>query len=117
VEAYLTGISPLDQFRVGDSQLQFTNLADLYQLSSPDTSYRTHWMIFDNQTGDSRELSGLQTQTGTAVPLPSLSGLKNHEYAELEISAIHADFPHWEKISVYLRPRAGQFEVVGIERD
>ena len=116
VEAYLTGISPLDQFRVSNSQLHFTNLADLYQLSSPGTSYRARWMIFDNQTEDSRKLSGLQTQTGTAVPLPSLSGLKDEEYAVLEISAIHAYFPHWEKVSVYLRLQAGEFEVVGIER-
>ena len=116
MEAYLTGISPLDQFQVSDSQLQFTNLADLYQLSSAGTSYRTRWMIFDNQTEDSRELSGLQTRTGTAVPIPSLAGLKDHEYAALEISAIHADFPHWAKVSVYLRQGGGHPEVVGIER-
>ena len=116
LEAYLTGISPLDQFQVGDSLLEFTNLAELYRLSSPGTSYSTRWTIYDNQTGDSHQLSAPQTQTETAVLLPPSSGLKNNQYPALEILAIHPDFPHWEKILVYLRLRAGRFEVVGIER-
>jgi hypothetical protein len=111
----INALNPLDEFRIEEGALRFVNLSDRNGFVEGETSYEIQWFAFDNETGNRRELSPKTTQRETSSRLPPPVA---ESFLLAEIRSIHSDYPHWATpVRIYLRPRSGGFEVVGIERE
>lgn len=111
----INGINPLDEFRVAGMTLEFENLSERYGfVEKGSTDYRIQWHSFDNEKQEKVSTLALAEGTRPKIPVSRSKGL----FLLAEISSLHASHPHWkEPVSVYLRPVAGSYEVVGIERN
>ena len=117
---YLNRLNPLDRFEVTSDGLRFVNLSEEYGFAEPGTTYRVQWSIYDNGADTTRPLGEVVEQAGTTVALPDTGAvLAGRElFLKAEIHSLHEDHPMWNRsVAVYLRPSAGLFEVVGIERE
>ncbi len=110
----INSINPLDEFRLDANALEFTNLSEKYGFVDVDTRYGVSWSTYDNERDERRALGGPMTQSGNRIELPE--GGRNFLLAE--IRSMNEDYPHWSTtVSVYLRPKATGYEIVGIERE
>jgi hypothetical protein len=117
---YMERLNPIDEFEVAAGTLRFANLPERYGFASGGTRYRARWSVYDNGTGATRPLGEMQELAAPQVPLPDAPGVAagGNTFLLAEIHSIHADHPLWNRrVGVYLRPRGGTFEVVGIERE
>ncbi len=126
VNYWISRTNPLDRFEVHrlartGLELTFENAAIRVGAAQQGATYRVRWSALDN-------LSGQETPAGDEVelaearaPVPAAAwgpaDDAGDRYAVATISTRHPDFPHWEEpVVVSLRNRAGDVEVVGIER-
>ncbi|MGD0779059.1 MAG: hypothetical protein ABSC05_40290 [Candidatus Solibacter sp.] len=98
---------PLDRFAVKDSRLVFDDLAVTHHLLSA-REYTVQWSEFDNHTERKTPLAG---QTSFALPEQIQSAAEGTYFA----AAIHGADKQ-KMVTVHLRKRAAQIEVVGIDR-
>ncbi len=113
----INGINPLDGFRISGGVLEFTNLSETYGFVDSETRYSVSWSLFDNRTGDREVLRPGATQAEMRAELPEHPRRGPNDFLLAEIRSLNPDFSHWnEPVSVYLRPVASGYEVVGIER-
>ena len=114
---YMNRMNPLDEFQVTDDGLRFANLSERYGFADARTTYEVTWSVFDNNTDAVQVLTDAVTRTDTLLPLPASTTLTGDTYLMAEIRSRHDAFPAWnEPVRVFLRPAAGRFNVVGIER-
>jgi hypothetical protein len=112
----INAINPLDEFRIENGVLTFSNLSERHGFGGAGTTYQIQWFAFDNDTGSRRELSLPSTLRETRSSLPASP--PGNEYLLAEIRSSHPDHPHWRSaIDVYLRPTGSRHEIVGIERE
>ncbi len=115
----LNRVNPLDEFRLENGVLSFTNLSQKYGLGASGSTYRAQWGVLDNATGNHRDVGQPVSATNSRFQLPrmDLSGAGD-PYMTVAIRTDHADHPNWKKmVRVYLRPQSGNFEIVGIDRE
>jgi hypothetical protein len=114
---YLNRLNPLDEFGVSGSGLEFTNLAEAYGFASPGAQYWVEWFVYDNASGRRTRVGDRFTTGRTTASIPPVR-LEAGDLLLCEIRTKHMAYPSWDKaVGVYLRPRAGKFQVVGIERE
>jgi len=117
----LSALNPLDEFQIADGALVFANLAEHHGFSAAGaTRYRVTWSLYDNATGSVRRpLGETVTLDTTRAPLPRLEpGSDGQVFLLAEIRSLNADRPAWQqRISIFLRPRSGGWEIVGVQRD
>ena len=68
----LNGVNPLDEFRVEDGRLEFTNLAEQYGFADPTTTYRVTWSIYNNVLDSTRALTAPVQLADASAPLPAI---------------------------------------------
>jgi hypothetical protein len=107
--------NPLDDFRVVDGALAFTNLSEKYGFVEKETTYEIQWSAYDNARDRREELLAATTSSEARSPLPRIS---DGRFLLARIRSANAENPHWTaSIDVYLRPKDASYEVVGIERE
>jgi hypothetical protein len=106
-KAYFTQVLPLDGFEVRDRRLAFEDLATKYKLAAA-RDYTVQWSQFDNEPEKKTPLAG-----EASFKLPRLT----HTAAVGAYFAadIHGNDPQ-KMVTVYLRKKAAEMEVVGIDR-
>ncbi len=126
VHYWISRTNPLDHFeaqRRADAglQLTFENAAIRVGAANAAATYRLRWSALDNLSGQERP-AGEEVElddTRATVPEPAWGPTDDvgDRYAVAAISAFHRDFQLWEQpVVVTLRDRAGEVDVVGIER-
>ncbi|MBZ5545145.1 MAG: hypothetical protein LAO07_15940 [Acidobacteriia bacterium] len=106
-KAYFAKVLPLDRFEVRDGRLAFDDLAVEHKLSGP-RDYAVQWSRFNNDTEQKTPLAG-----ETGFPLPrSVQEAAEGEYFAADLSAADKQ----KTVTVYMRKKGGQIQVVGIDR-
>ena len=107
-QAWFSKVLALDRFRVRDGRLEFEDLSATYETGTP-RSYEVRWSTYDNQQGVLTPLSDAGGATIPAAP--------GAEYLAATVGC-NADpgksCPN--RVTVYLRRTANDFQVVGIDR-
>ncbi len=105
--AYFAKVLPLDRFSIRQDRLVFEDLAVNHKFSAA-RDYTVQWSRFNNQTEQKTPLPGETTLT-----LPrQLQEASSGEYFASDIFGGEKR----KSVTVYLRKKAGQVEVVGIDR-
>jgi hypothetical protein len=105
-EAWFSQALPLDRFRLVDGALAFDDLAQ--GRGAAPHEYTLKWVSYD--------------RGGSATPLPDAVGRQapplraDTAYLAATIALANAADPCPRPVTVYLRPRSGALEVVGIDR-
>ncbi len=113
-------LNPLDEFRVRDNALEFTNLAAKYDLVEGTTTYRVSWSTYDNADDTVQSLGAPTTVNETRASLPMRDDAAEDEglFLRAEIHSLHDAHPEWNKaVTVYLRSNGAGYDVVGIDRE
>ncbi len=106
--AYFAKVLPLDHFTIQEGRLVFEDLSVKYKLASP-LEYVFRWSEFNNDTEQKTPLPG---ETSLALP-QALAEAKADTYFAVDIAAVGEQR---KTIAVYLRKKADQLHVVGIDR-
>jgi hypothetical protein len=101
--AYFAKLIPLDRFELRGGELVWEDLAATYGLGSAGR-IRLHWSRFDNQKLTRAPLAGESS--------PRLPRLEPDGYL---VADLHSAARPGRRLSVYLRTRSTQAEIVGIE--
>ncbi|MDZ4799240.1 MAG: hypothetical protein SGI92_13840 [Bryobacteraceae bacterium] len=102
-QTWFSKVLPLDNIRVENGRLAFDDLGAVYKYWA-DRSYTVAWSDFDNETERRTPIPG--ASTGTAVPR------SQSRYVAAEISSGNPQMT----VTVYLRRRGEEMQVVGVER-
>ena len=107
-KTFFAKVLPLDLFAVRDGELVFEDLAQKHGLGATGP-LKVSWSRFDNE---SEQKTPLTVQAGFAIPQEATPGSATAYYA----ADISREGDVKRTITVYLRIRSGQPDVVGIER-
>jgi hypothetical protein len=107
---YFRKVLPLDDFRVDDGTLRFDDLALRHSVDDGPALYTARWMRLDNPTG---KLTPLDGAASFAVPREVTDAGDGHYFAVRIESSRRSPEMH---VTVYVRTRAGNQDVVGVER-
>jgi hypothetical protein len=111
----INAVNPIDEFRVEDGSLAFTNLSTKYGFVKSATSYEIQWSAYDNGEDERQEIGPAVTSSVARSALPRIP---DGRFLVARIRSRNEENPHWEtSVDVYLRPKDGSYEVVGIERE
>ena len=116
----INSVNPIDEIRLSNETLEFTNMSEKYGFMEGATEYRIAWSIYNNKDGSLETLRGPVLQTQTTSPLPETEYYRNQDHLLLlaEIHSLNENYPHWAKrIGVYFRPSRNGYEIVGIDRE
>jgi hypothetical protein len=102
--AFLEKVLPLDRLAARDGRLVFEDLGVRYGLA-PSRNYVAQWFVFDN---DSEQRTAIDEAQSLALPGRTGEG----GYLAVDIHGGDAR----KTVTVYLRGRNGDWEVVGVER-
>ncbi len=105
---YLTKLLPVDEFRIENNELKFTNLAVRYGFENPHR-FEIFWSSFDNIQESSRQIPGA---SGTALP-DAVRSAPAGSYSRAEIVGEGAS----NRTLVYIRTEPDGARVVGVERE
>jgi hypothetical protein len=115
VAHYFRLLNPLDRFRAEGGpegrRLAFDNLSEQARLAPVD-GYEYQWFRFNNRTGETDPLGGIERASRPSLPLPEPAA----EYLLVRIRTLSAETAWRKKVQVYLR-RHPALTVVGIERE
>lgn len=103
---YFAKVLPLDEFRLEDGRLQFTDLAEKHGFH-PRREYTTKWSVFDNEREQHTALPGGSGQQAPEEILRARGG-----YFAATISAGDSK----KTVIVYFRKRDGAIQVAGVDR-
>jgi hypothetical protein len=106
--AFFAKVLPLDLFTVRNGQLAFEDLAKKHGLGAT-APLKVSWSRFDNETEQNTPLA---QQAGFTVPVDGTPSSET-SYCAAEISR---EGEGRRAVTVYVRVRGGQPEVVGVER-
>jgi hypothetical protein len=106
---YFSRLLPLDEFRVENGELTFTNLNVKYAFGDAE-EYRIFWSTFDNFRQTSQQIPGA---LGPSVP-EELKSAKADDYFVADI--LDPDADNLLRTQVFLRNGTNGPEVVGVER-
>jgi hypothetical protein len=104
-------VNPLDHFAVQDGRLRFRNLGEEAGLGKAN-GYDVSWSDFDNATGEEASGGWFHLSVDPPLVIPESAAA----YLAVRIRTRSEKHPAWNHpVTVFLR-RAGEWEVVGIER-
>jgi hypothetical protein len=106
-KAFFAKVLPLVNFEVRDGRLAFDDLNVLYNFA-PARAYQAQWSTFDNQTELKQAIAG---GNDFSVP-PALAAAATGRYFSVDISASGDR----KTMTVYLRKRGRDLDIVGIDR-
>ncbi|HSR67115.1 MAG TPA: hypothetical protein VLU25_04180 [Acidobacteriota bacterium] len=114
----LLPLNPLDEFRIAGGNVAFANLAEKYNLGSPaGSTYQAQWSTYNNATDQHSAMGDSSSRDETSFPIPS-ANLGEDEFLALTITTQNPSHSAWDReVRIYLRPRAGGYDLVGIDRD
>jgi hypothetical protein len=107
-KAFFAKVLPLDRFTVRNGELAFEDLAQKHGLGVTGP-LKVSWFSFDNET---EQRTPLARQAGFTVPVDGTPS-SDTSYCAAEISR---EGEGRRAVTVYVRVRGGQPEVVGVER-
>jgi hypothetical protein len=111
----INAVNPIDEFRVEGGSLAFTNLSEKFGFVESETSYEIQWSAYDNGRDEREEIGTAVTSKEARSALPRIP---DGRFLVARIRSRNEENPHWEaSVDVYLRPKDGSFQVVGIERE
>ena len=126
VNYWISRTNPLDRFEVHrlastGLELTFENAAIRVGAAREGATYGLRWSALDNLTGQERQASEEVSSEEARASVPEAAwgpaDDAGDRYAVAAIRTLHPEFPHWsEPVLVTLRDRAGEVDVVGIER-
>ena len=126
VRYWITRVNPLDEFEVDGLvdtglHLSFDNAAIRVGAAPQGATYRVRWSALDNLAGQEQPVGDEIDLREPRATVPKAAWGPpddvGYRYAVAAIHTLHPDFPHWKKpVLVTLRDRAGQVDLVGIER-
>lgn len=105
-KASFAQVLPLDRFEIRDGKLTFEDLAVTYKFAAP-REYAVEWHRFDNERETKTRVEG----SGLTLPAAVTQSADGGYFAA---SIKTQGSPH--TVTVYLRHKAGNFVVVGIDR-
>lgn len=105
---FFAKVLPLDLFVVRNGELAFEDLAARYNMGATGP-LKVSWSRFDNETEQKRHF---EYPEGFTIPVDSTPGLETAYYA----ADISREGDGRQTVTVYVRMRHGQPDVVGIER-
>jgi hypothetical protein len=106
-KAYFAKVLPVDRFAVRDDRLAFDDLAVEHKLAGP-RHHAVQWSRFNNDTEQKTPLAG---EAGLSLPR-SIEQAAEGAYFAADISAGDKQ----KTVTVYLRKKRGQIQVVGVDR-
>ncbi len=113
----INAINPLDEFRVEGQALHFANLSERYGFVEAKTSYEVQWFAFDNETGARRELTPKNHGAGDALAPSGRVEPRDPSSSPRFAPSTPRTRTGRASVAITLRPRAGSYEIVGIERE
>jgi hypothetical protein len=117
VRAWLTGVNPLADARLGnDGVLQFENAAATARVATAPSRYSFSWSRFDNAASQTigNPVETTATDARTTAPAAVLTGA---EYIAVAVRTTHPDFPVWEMpVTFTFRRVSNGWQLVGVER-
>ena len=117
VRAWLTGVNPLADARLGnDGVLQFENAAATARVVSAPSRYSFSWSRFDNAASQTigNPVETTSTEARTTAPAAVLN---NAEFVTVAVRTTHPDFPVWEMpVTFTFRRASNGWQLVGVER-
>jgi hypothetical protein len=119
VAYWLTQVNPLVDFALSDrGELTFANAAEQAGVASPASSYRLQWARFDNATGLPTNVGGEVTLSEPRAQAPAALASDNaQQFVEVQIAAVHPQFPSWTKpVTVHFRRVGPGWTMVGLVR-
>jgi hypothetical protein len=125
VAYWIAQTNPLDRFEAEGNRdglaLSWENAAVRVGVASDSATYAVRWSAYDNRDGSGEAVGDLIDSSAPRVDVPAAAWGPPDEfgyrYAEARISTRHADFLHWQApVSVTLRDRGGEIDIVGIVR-
>lgn len=105
-DVYLRRVLPLDNFSINSGQLQFEHLGSKYGLFDA-PSIATEWSKFDNASSTHTPITGA---TGAELPSAVRGGADGYYSAKL------SGDDEAKTVSVYLRKRGTNYEIIGVDR-
>ena len=117
---YLNRLNPIDRFVLEGDALMFRNLSEDSGFAEPGAVYRVQWSVYDDATGSRTGIGSESESASTRIALPDAARVTvgSVKFLVAEIRAVHDNHPMWNRrVTVYLRPVGGGFEVVGVERE
>ena len=125
VRYWIARTNPVDEFKLSTTHagtsLAFDNAAIRLGAATGAPTYTVKWSRLDN-LNNVEDVFGQETiVTGRPLYIPNEAwGPKDDagfRYAIAEIKTMHSDHPHWAvAVKVTVRDRAGDMDIVGIER-
>jgi hypothetical protein len=113
--AYLRRVNPLTRFALsGDGRLTMADAAAEARAGTAAESYEGQWFEYDNATDRSTSLGSSKGATSLDAPkaLPSSEG----SIVKITIREIRAGSDAAPDVDVYFRRRAGQWQLIGVDR-
>ena len=125
VAYWIKQTNPIDAIKVDETvhgtDVIFDNAAIRVGAASADARYTAAWSQFDNGTGAHQSVAAPVTVDERRMRIPHEAwGPRDRDgsrYTIVSIATHHSEYPEWkEPVTVTLRERAGEINVVGIER-
>lgn len=125
VNYWINRTNPLDDFSIDESahgtDVTFDNAAIRVGAATGEAAYTAQWSRFDNMSGAEQAVGVPAAIEGNRVRIPHDAwgprDQNGSRYAMMAIRAEHAQYPEWTApVVVTLRDRAGEIDVVGIDR-
>jgi hypothetical protein len=125
VNYWIRQTNPLDAITIDETphgtDVRFDNAAIRVGAASPEATYTAQWSQFDNASGSELPIDEAVAIDEGRARIPANAWGPRHQdgsrYAVVAIATHHADHPGWQTpVIVTVRDRAGEIDVVGIER-
>jgi hypothetical protein len=125
VAYWIRQTNPLDEIAIDETvhgtDITFDNAAIRVGAASEQATYTATWSRFDNSSGRVQSIDAPAAIDLNRVRIPADAwGPRDQSasrYAMVSISTAHPEYPEWKKpVTITVRERAGEIDVVGIER-
>jgi hypothetical protein len=120
LKTWLTGVNPLVDFALSESgDLTFANAAEQAGVATPASGYRIQWARFDNRTSTATNVEGevSVTERRARAPLALTSGSAIPEFIQVQVAAVHSEYPSWSTpVTVHFRRQGRAWQLVGLSR-
>ena len=115
--AYLSVVTPLVDFTLGDGQLAFVNAAALNGIDArPGGGYEVTWAYFDNATGTSTPIGNPVMTQVNSVQAPALRDAAG-TIVHARVRPVNPPVEGWHPVDAYFRRLDSEWTLVGLDRE
>jgi hypothetical protein len=116
LRTWLTGVNPIVDVAIAESELTFANAAVDAGVAQAPGVYRTVWSTFDNVTRESKQIAETSAPS-TRVPVPPGLPASSGSFIRVEIATVDGAHPSWSTpVRAYFRRDGDRWQLVGFER-